>query len=125
MISLMLLKFCCKFDLDKMDYISDDKPFTSKTIKDVFVDANINKEKLKEKYDYFLSKQDEYIMLQRSIRKSGRFRNFSDFYCALCYNLGFVENSNSLTMNKLIFWSLISEYRTLGNKYAIDYARMF
>ena len=126
MISLMLLKFSCKFDLDKMDYIPNNELFTitSKTIKEVFIDAEINKDKLKEKYDYFLSKQDEYIMLQRSIRKSGRFRNFSDFYCALCFNIGFVENANSATMNKLIFWNLIDQYATLGNKYAIDYIKM-
>lgn len=78
-----------------------------------------------EKKQFYFDTKDEYLRLLRILRKSIKQRNFADFYFALQYMLGYVENDYDSETNQMIFFELITSYAEIGNKYARNYKKVF
>ncbi len=96
-----------------------------KTLRDFYLkdigDSDKENEILVAKREFYSSNQSNYVLMMRSLSKSDEWRELADYYSALRYVVGFVDNEYGTALNNLIFNELLSSYAERGNKYATNY----
>ena len=98
------------------------KAFDHTFVKDyVLKDANpISKENLKNKKAYVADSQEMIVELLKELKKTNN-SDLADYYMALRYIIGMIDNEYTDNLNKSIGMEMLTACASLGNKYAINF----
>lgn len=87
----------------------------------VLNDSNpISEENAKNKKEYVKDSQEAVLTLIRILKESTQYADLADYYLALRYAIGMVENEHNSEFNKAIGKEMLTIFAILGNKYAVN-----
>ena len=91
-------------------------------------DEYIDEDKLAQKeewHDVIEESEKGIIKMLRKLKASPQWSDLSDYYSALRYSLGMVDNKLSDNMNRAVGGEMLSAIAVLGNKYARSLRRAY
>ena len=83
------------------------------------------KEGLKKRTAFISECDTEIKSLLQMVKRSPNYYDISDFYLAMFYTVGFVNNENSLLINAQTGNTLMNAFASMGNPYAEKYVSAF
>lgn len=90
----------------------------------VLKDSNpINKENATNKKEFVKDSQEAIMALIRILKKSTGYPDLADYYIAIRYVIGMIDNEYSDALNKTIGMEMLTSFAELGNKYALNLFR--
>lgn len=72
-----------------------------------------------DKKEYVKDSQENVMVLINMLKQSTDFQDLGDYYLALRYVVGMIENEYNGAFNKTIGMEMMTSFATLGNKYAL------
>ena len=87
----------------------------------VLKDSNpISVESASNKREFVKDSQEAIALLIRILKESGNYSDLADYYIAIRYVIGMVDNEYSDDLNKTIGMEMLTTFAELGNGYALN-----